>query len=99
MRTVLVVTELAVQYLHDCQTYIQTDKVSQGKRAHGMVGTELHGRVYVIAGSHSVCQNTHSLVYHRDEYAVDNKARSLVDRHRCLAYLLTKSEYGIEYLL
>ena len=99
MRTVLRVAGLAVQRLHDCEVYVVANKVSGVQRAGLHAGAELHSNVDVSRGSDAVSNDTHSLVHHRDEDAVYDEARALVNGNRSLAQRSHQIERGLEGLI
>ena len=98
MRAVLLVTGLMADGLHDCEVDVVANQVSGVKRAGLHAGAQLHCAVNVFRRSDAVCNNTHCFVHHRDEHAVYNEARTLVDGNRGLAEALHQLESGGEGL-
>lgn len=45
----------------------------QSQRAHGVIGSELHGGIDVLSGGHAFLQHEDRLVDHGDEDAVDHE--------------------------
>lgn len=56
---VLGVTQLLVEDLHDGQASIQTNEIGQGQRAHGHVGSELHGGIDILLGGNALLFQSH----------------------------------------
>src|SRR5699024_5666215 len=70
MGTILRVTGLAVQGLHDCQVNVVANQVSSMERAGLHASAVLHSDIDVGRGSQTVSVDTDCLVHHRDEDAV-----------------------------
>ncbi len=98
-RTVLAVTSHAsVQHLHDSKTRVEADKVRKSERAHGNVGTELHGSVNVLTGRNALLENVNSLVNVRHKNAVRNETREILGLSSGLAHLSGQGERSVESL-
>ena len=99
MRTILRVAGLVVQGLHDSEVNVVANQVSSVKRTGLHAGAELHSNINVSRGSDTVSNDTHSLVHHRDQNAVNNETRTLVNGNRSLAQRSHQIERGLEGLI
>ena len=51
-----------MQHLHDRQAGIQPDEVSQGKRAHGVIGAKVHRRIDALDRSDPFIEGVDGLI-------------------------------------
>lgn len=54
--------------------HVEADEVGQSQRAHGMIGSELHGGVDVFSGGHAFLQHEDRFVDRGDEGCVDHES-------------------------
>mmetsp|Transcript_47573 Transcript_47573/g.121408 ORF Transcript_47573/g.121408 Transcript_47573/m.121408 type:complete len:315 (-) Transcript_47573:358-1302(-) len=87
-RAVLGVAQSAVQDAHYGQACIQPDEVGQGKRAHWLVGAQLHAHVDVFRRRDALHQRKEGLVNHRHQDAVHHEARPIRRHADLLAHAL-----------
>lgn len=74
-RPILAVSGFLMQYIHNSQAGIKTNKVSQGQRSHGNICSILHDAVNVLAGTNSSLQADDSLidVWHEDTVSEETR--------------------------
>ena len=82
---VLALAHLVAEQLHDGEAHVEADEVGQSQRAHGMIGSELHGGIDVLSGGHAFLQHEDRFVDHGDEDAVDHEAGGFIHGDRRFA--------------
>src|SRR5690606_7713231 len=85
-RTVLVLTEVAMQYLHDREDDIEPDQVRQLERTHRVRSAEFHGLVNCLACRHASLEAHDRLVEHRHQHAIHYESGRVRDLNRGLSH-------------
>ena len=82
-----------MQHIHDRQTGVQTDEISQFQRPHRVVGPQFHRTVNRHHVADTFIQRIDGLIDHRHQQSVDDKSRKIFCAGRGFAqifnYLLT----------
>ncbi len=85
MRTILRIAGLGEEGVHDSEVDVVTNQISRVERTGLHAGAVLHSQIDVGRSRNAFCIDADCFVHHRDQDAVYNEARTLVDMDRSLA--------------
>lgn len=85
-----------VQHLHNRQTRVDSNEISELERAHGHVCSVLHDTVYIFLGADARLEANDCFVDVRHEDAVCEEARRVCGFGRDFSHFLAKGEGGFE---
>ncbi len=80
-----------MQYIHDRETNIQSDKVGKRQRPHGMVHSQLHDPVDTLPGSDAFVERKDCLINHRHQNTIGNEAGRILTIKRRLSQSLSQA--------
>ena len=94
-RTILGITQIQVERLHNFQQDVQANHVRQSQRTHGVVTAAHHTLVHVLHCADVLIQNLYGLVEHRQQHAVDNETGLVLGQDGALAHVLAHCCHGV----